>query len=128
MDRGSNKHSPRVDEQLAEEVQGIVRGRAGARAEEWKMPEPSGEDQPEITVAPDDAYGLGEPDGVGNPEAEELSRFGSYIGRSALPGDRAALEKSARDLQAPDDILELIRRLPADITFHTVTEIWQAVK
>jgi hypothetical protein len=128
MDRGSSKHNPRVDEQLAEEVEGIVRGRAGARAEEWKMPEPSGEDQPEVTVVPDDDYGLGEPAGVGNPEAEELSRFGTYIGRSALPGDRDKLINSAQDLDAPDDVLERLRLLPPDTTYRTVIEIWNATR
>jgi hypothetical protein len=111
---------------MAEEVEGTVLGVAGSRAEEWKMAEPSGEDQPEVTVAPDDGYGLGEPAGVGNPEAEDLSRFASYIGRSALPGNRAKLEKSARDLDAPDDVLDRLARLDPDKTFATVTEVWQA--
>jgi hypothetical protein len=130
MDRGSNKHSPRVDDQMAEEVRGIVQGVAGGRAEEWKMPEPSGEDQPEVSEIPDEEedYGRGEPAGVGNPEAEALSRFGTYIGRSALPGDREALIRSARDLDAPDDILEALSRLPEDTTYQTVTEAWQATR
>jgi hypothetical protein len=128
MDRGSSKHSPRVDEQMADEVEGIVHGVAGARAEEWKSPEPSGEDQPEVTIAPDDGYGLGEPAGVGNPEAEDLSRFASYIGRSALPGNRAKLEKSARDLDAPDDVLDRLGKLDPGATYRTITEVWQATR
>jgi hypothetical protein len=128
MDRGSNKHSPRVDDQMAHEVQGIVQGRAGGRAEEWKTPEPSGEDQPEVTLVPEDYYGRGEPNGVGNTEAEQLSRFGTYIGLSALPGDRAALEKSARDLEAPDDVLDRLQKLPAGTTYQTVTEVWDATR
>jgi hypothetical protein len=128
MDRGSSKHSPRLDEQMAEEVEGTVQGIAGARAEEWKMAEPSGEDQPQTTVAPDDGYGLGEPAGVGNPDAEDLSRFATYIGRSALPGNRAALEESARELEAPDDVLDRLRRLPGDTTYQTVTEVWRATR
>lgn len=126
MDRGSSKHSPRVDDEMAEEVEGTVHGVAGGRAEEWKMSEPSGEDQPETTVAPDDGYGLGEPAGVGNPEAEDLSRFASYIGRSALPGTRADLERSARNLDAPDDVLDRLGKLDPDTTFQTVTEVWKA--
>jgi hypothetical protein len=130
MDRGSNKHSPRVDDELAEEVRGIVQGVAGGRAEEWKMAEPPGEDQPEVSEIPDEEedFGRGEPAGVGNPEAEALSRFGSYIGRSALPGDREALIRSARDLDAPDDVLEALRRLPGDTTFRTVTDVWRAIR
>ena len=128
MDRGSDKHSPRVDDQLAAEVRGIVQGVAGGRAEEWKMAEPSGEDQPDTTLVPDHEYGRGEPAGVGNPESEELSRFGTYIGRSALPGDRAALIRSARALDAPDDVLEALGRLPEETTYRTVTEVWRAVR
>ena len=48
------------------------------------MAEPSGEDQPETTLVPDDEYGRDEPAGVGN--------------------------------------------LPKDTTYHTVTEIWRAVR
>jgi hypothetical protein len=128
MDRGSSKHSPRLDEQMAGEVEGVVRGRAGARAEEWKTPEPAGEDQPEVTVVPDDGYGRGEPAGVGNPESEELSRFGSYIGRSALPGDRDKLLKSARDLEAPDDVLDRLAKLDPGTAYRTVTEVWRATR
>jgi Protein of unknown function (DUF2795) len=128
MDRGSDKHSPRVDDQLANEVRGTVQGTAGGRVEEWKMAEPPGEDQPDATLVPDFDYGRDEPAGVGNPESERLSRFGRYIGRSALPGDRAALTKSARDLDAPDDVLEALNRLPEKTTYQTVTEVWRAVR
>jgi uncharacterized protein DUF2795 len=126
MDRGSNKHSARVDEQLSAEVRGVVQGVAGSRAQEWKMPEPSGEDQPEVTVVPDDDYGRGEPDGVGNAEAERFSRFASYIGRAAFPGDRRALLRSAADLDAPDDVVGALRRLPGGTTYRNVTEVWTA--
>jgi hypothetical protein len=127
MDRASNKHSPRVDEQMAEEVRGVVQGVAGARAEEWKMPEPSGEDQPEVSVVPDGDAGLGEPGGVGNPEAEAFSRFGSYLGRRAFPGDREALLKSARDLDAPDDVLAALESLPPGTVYRNAAEVWKAL-
>src|SRR4051812_27143030 len=52
MDRGSNKHSPRVDDEMAHEVRGNLQGVAGGRIEEWKTPEPSGEDQPEVSLVP----------------------------------------------------------------------------
>jgi hypothetical protein len=127
MDRGSSKHSPRVDEQMSQEVRGTVQGTAGARAEEWKMAEPSGEDQPEATLVPDEGYGRGEPDGVGSPQGEAFSRFGTYIGRSAFPGDRDALERSARDLEAPDDVLEALHTLPRGTKYQNVAEVWHAL-
>jgi membrane protein len=126
MDRGSNKHSPRVDDQMAAEVRGTVQGIAGGRAEEWKMAEPSGEDQPQVSVVPEAENVRGEPGGVGSPQGEAFSRFGSYIGLSALPGDRAALLKSAQDLEAPDDVVARLESLPADTTYRNVAEAWWA--
>ncbi|MFI6070922.1 DUF2795 domain-containing protein [Actinoplanes sp. NPDC051343] len=115
MERGSSKHSPRVDEQMSQEVLGAVQGGTESRAEEWKMAEPPGEDQPEPTrVTQADA---------GN----QLSRFGRYIGRSAMPGDRDALIRSAEILTAPDDVLDDLNRLPDGVIYHTVTEIWSAL-
>jgi hypothetical protein len=127
MDRGSSKHSPRVDEQMSQEVRGTVQGTAGGRAEEWKMAEPSGEDQPQVTTVPDEGYGRGEPNGVGSVQGEAFSRFGSYIGRSAFPGDREALVKSAQDMEAPDDVLEALRTLPRGTIFHNVADVWHAL-
>src|SRR5690349_24714568 len=115
MERGSSKHSPRVDEEMKQEVLGTVQGVAGGRAEEWKMAEPAGEDQPEVTRT------------VEADAANDLSRFGRYIGRSAMPGNRDALRRSAEMLEAPDDILADLDKLPEDVIFHTVTEVWAAL-
>ena len=125
MDRGSNKHSPRVDDQMAAEIRGTIQGTAGARAEEWKMAEPSGEDQPRVSVVPEGEYARSE-NGVGNPQGEAFSRFGSFIGLSALPGDREALLKSAGDLDAPDDIVARLESLPEGTVYQNVAEAWWA--
>jgi hypothetical protein len=115
MERGSSKHSPRVDEQMSQEVLGTVQGIAGGRAEEWKMAEPAGEDQPDATRA------------IDADSANDLSRFGRYIGMKAMPGDRDALRRSAETLEAPDDVLADLDTLPEGVIFHTVTEIWAAL-
>jgi hypothetical protein len=120
MERGSSKHGPRLDEALDQEVRGMVTGIAGGRAQEWKDPEPAGEDQPEVTVEPD------VPDGA-RGDAEQLSRLGRYIGRSALPGGRTALRHSAEVLEAPDDVLDALDRLPEGETYATVVEVWDAL-
>ena len=109
MDRGSSKHSPRVDDQMAAEIRGTVQGTVGGRAEEWKMAEPAGEDQPQVGELTEDPF----------------SRFGTYIGR-VFPGDREAIAKSARDLEAPDDVLARIDRLPPGTTFQNVKDVWDA--
>jgi hypothetical protein len=58
---------------------------------------------------------------------DQLSRVGRYIGRSALPGDRDALIRSADILLAPDDLLADLRRLPEGAVYHTVREVWSAL-
>ena len=108
MDRGSNKHSARVDDELANEGRDAGDGRIDdSRA--------------------DEGVGNGVGDGDGDGEDNDFSRFGRYIGRSALPGDRAKLRDSAETLLAPDDVLADIDSLPAGQEYHTVAEIWSAL-
>jgi hypothetical protein len=116
-----------VDEEMSREVQGTVQGTAGSRAEEWKMAEPAGEDQPQPTTVTGGDYRTGTPAGISSSEMEQFSRFGRYIGLSALPGDREALLASATTLTAPDDILADLQRLPDGQVYRTVTEIWAAL-
>jgi hypothetical protein len=127
MERMSNKHGPRLDEEMGREVRGIVQGVAGARAEEWKHPEPAGEDQPDATVVPNGVSRPGPPGGVDPVELERFSRFGRYIGLSALPGDRDALRRSAETLLAPEDVLAELDRLPDGAVYHTTAEVWGAL-
>ncbi|GIF74367.1 DUF2795 domain-containing protein [Asanoa siamensis] len=127
MERGNAKHSPRVDDELAHEVDGIVKGTAGGRAEEFREAEPSGDDQPEASMVPEGDDGTGAPQGMTAQEVEQRSRFGRYINRTALPGDRDRLRKDAESNEAPDDVLAQIDRLPTGVRFQTVSEAWAAL-
>jgi hypothetical protein len=115
MERGSSKHGTRLDEEMKREVRGTVQGVTGGRAEEWKMAEPAGEDQPDANRIPN------------VEEQNDLSRFGSYIGLSSMPGDRRAIRRGAETLGAPTDVLADLDRLPEGVVFRTVTEIWAAL-
>ena len=47
MERGSAKHSPRVDEEMDKEISSLTRGSPiEARAEEFRMKEPAADDEP----------------------------------------------------------------------------------
>ena len=46
MERGSDKHGPRVDEELEHELQGMLKANRPTRAEEWRDPEPPADDDP----------------------------------------------------------------------------------
>jgi hypothetical protein len=125
MDRGNTKHGARLDEEMAQEVRGIVQsGRSDSRVEEFHDPEPAGEDQPELGTGRLEG---GAPPGMTYEEVEARSRLGRFIPRSSLPGDREELIVGANDMNAPDDILEQLAALPAGETYQTVNEIWAAL-
>jgi hypothetical protein len=46
VQRGSDKHGPRDDDELALETEGLVRGNRPARSDESRMPEPPADDDP----------------------------------------------------------------------------------
>jgi hypothetical protein len=127
MERGNSKHGPRLDEEMAREVQGTVQGVAGSRVEEWREPEPAGEDQPEATGVPAGDRRSGVPQGMTSEEVEQRSELGRYIDLSALPADREGLRRTAEKNNAPDAVLDALDRLPADRTFQTVSEVWAAL-
>ncbi|TDC72341.1 DUF2795 domain-containing protein [Micromonospora sp. KC606] len=129
MERGSSKHGPRLDEQMSQEVAGLVQGpgTAGSRAEEFREPEPAGEDQPGTTTAPAGELRTGAPKGMSSTDVEARSRLGRFITMSALPGDRAALVANARDNEAPDDLVAELERLPEGTRYRTVSEVWAAL-
>jgi hypothetical protein len=128
MERGSSKHGPRLDEEMAHEVRGQVQsGGSGARAEEWREAEPAGEDQPEATWIPGGHRPGGAPPGLTVDEAEERSQLGRYLDPSVLPADRDALRRNAEENQAPDVVVAELDRLPSGMTFRTVSEVWAAL-
>jgi hypothetical protein len=126
MDRGNAKHGPRLDEAMARETETLVRGGGDARVEDRHDPEPPGEDQPGLKRA-GTSREPGSPPGMTYGEVQERSRLGRFIPMAQLPGDREALTAGARDLNAPDDVLAELGRLPAGIRYHTVAEVWAAL-
>ncbi|MDG4801675.1 DUF2795 domain-containing protein [Micromonospora sp. WMMD980] len=129
MERGSSKHSPRVDDQMSSEVSGLVQGpgAGGSRVDEFRQPEPAGEDQPEATTAPAGDLRTGSPQGMSSEDVEARSRLGRFITMTALPGDRDALVANARENEAPADIVAALEGLPDDARYQTVSEVWAAL-
>jgi hypothetical protein len=127
MDRGNSKHGRILDEQMRQEVRGIMQGAVDPRVEEGRDPEYAGEDQPNVTWQGDGTRTGGAPIGMTPDEVEERSRLGRYIPRSKLPGTRDDFLVGASELQAPDDIIESLKQLPATETYATVSEIWAAL-
>jgi len=128
MERGNSKHGRLLDEQMAREAQSHTRGRpGGSRAQEWREPEPAGEDQPEPEAIPAGPRPGGAPEPLTGEELAARSSFGRWVTRSVLPADKADLVRVARRESAPAEVLADLERLPEDRTYETVYEIWDAL-
>jgi hypothetical protein len=128
MERGSDKHSARVDEALEAEVHGMMTAGRETRGEQWNTAEPSGEDQPDVDRVPDGTLSGGVPDGMSERDVEERSEIASYLGKEIWPAGSAVLTAKARELGAPDRVLEQLRRLPDSAVFGNVQEVYQALQ
>lgn len=130
MDRGSSKHSSRLDEELDEEVLGVTEGSgAGSRVEEWRETEPSGDDEPDVSLVPDLDAGEegGSPSGMSPQDRERRSELGRYLRRSVFPADASGLVAEARANNAPDRIADALSGLPASTSYANVADVWAAL-
>ena len=127
MERGSDKHGPMRDDELKHETEGLVRGGHGTHAEEWRDPEPSGEDQPDADLAPDGTLTGGTPEGMSTEDVEGRAELASYIGKAVYPVVRTQVLDLVLERNAPERVVDLVRRLPAGQPFHNVNEIWAAI-
>jgi hypothetical protein len=116
LERGSDKHSPRVDEELE---QGAP---IESRVEEYREQEGPGDDQP--TPAPR----ITEPTGsLDLDDAEARSDIARYLDRGAFPADREGLVANARANHAPPVVLERLQALPDGRTYQALPDVWAAL-
>ena len=128
MERGSSKHSPRLDEQMEHEVEGMMTAERPTRAEEWKEAEPAGEDQPDpgrLGEPPERQPGT--PPGMTIEEVELRSELGEHLPRSVFPADESALLAHLVDTNAPDRLQQLIRQLPSGHAYDHLGEVVRAL-
>jgi Protein of unknown function (DUF2795) len=123
MERGSDKMSPRQDDALKHDTEGVIRGGGQTHAEEWKGSEPVGEDQPNVSLSPDAPLGGGT-NGMSAADVEGRAELASYIGRADYPVLREQLLGLATDRNAPDRVIDEIRRLPGGRTFENIQDVW----
>jgi hypothetical protein len=130
----SDKHGPRVDDELAREVEPIERAGHTGRAEEWREPEPEGDGQPQVDLAPDTTLTGGVPEGMTVADVEGRSELARFLRPSAFPASAARLAEIARDQGATDRVLAELGRLAAgagsserDRVFNNVQDVWRAL-
>ena len=125
MERGSDKHSARMDDALDAEVSGLMRAGHDSR-EDWNSPEPSGEDQPDVDLVPNGTLSGGVPDGMDESDVERRSELASFLGR-IWPATGAQLVEVAAGNEAPESVLAPLRALPAGRVYENLQDVWSAV-
>lgn len=127
MQRGSDKHSARMDDALEHEVAGMMTAGRDTHAEEWKSAEPSGEDQPDVQRSADGEMHGGVPDGMSEAEVEERSRLAAYLGKEVWPATGAQLLDVARGREAPDVVLDRLAQLHPGRVYDNLQDAWSAL-
>ncbi|GAB2689849.1 DUF2795 domain-containing protein [Thalassiella azotivora] len=122
-EQSGGSRSPLRDEELAHEVSGQVQGGRSSRAEEWREPEPAGDDQPtgDRGTVPEDRRGT--PPGMTSGDVDERSDIARFLGIGAFPGDRDALVRVAQGNGATDAVLADLGRLPEGRQFENVQDV-----
>lgn len=127
MERGSDKHSPRLDEALKGETRGLSTGTGQTHAEEWREAEPSGEDEPEVSLSPEAPLYGGVPDGMTGEDVAGRAELARFLDRSVFPAVRQVLIDDAEGNNAPDAILDQLRELAGGRVYANVGEIWTSL-
>ena len=125
----SDKHGPRLDDKLAGETESIERAGHTGRAEEWREPEPEGEDQPQVDRNPAGLLTGGTPAGMDASDVQGRSELARFLRPSAFPANANQLLVVAREEGAPDSTLAELEGLRGQSgqTFENVQEVWRAL-
>ena len=127
MQRGSDKHSPRVDEQLKHETASVTHGagvESHSREEYQQEPPAEGERVPNAASRPD----VEMPEGLGiDPaDADARAELASYLGGDVFPARTEELVSAAQADNAPAAVLAQLRALP-DSQYDNVQDVWVAL-
>jgi hypothetical protein len=74
-----------------------------------------------------DPHQPGTPSGTGPGDIERRAALAEVLGKEVWPADRDALVAKAEEVDASDDVLGRLRRLPGDQQFRNVQDVAQAL-
>jgi len=123
MERGSDKHASRLDDELERETRSIEQGApVEARAQEGRQAEAAGDDESHPDAR------LSSPGGdVDRDALEERSELAMFLQPAAFPGRKGDLLASAREQHAPGGIIARLERLPDDREYENVQAVWEDI-
>jgi hypothetical protein len=123
--RGSDKHGPRLDEQLKHDTGALVTGSPDEGRTEARVQEGLNDAEGTIGHRPE----LDDPPGAGLPEHElaERERLATAIGGARFPATGEELVEAALESFATEELVERLRSLPTGSTYANVQEAWVAL-
>jgi hypothetical protein len=123
----STKHSPRLDEEMQHEVEGMLRSGRSTHAQEWADPEPPAEGDPDVDVAPTSTLVGGTPVGMDADAVEARAELARWLDRADFPSTGPELVEAARNHQAPDAVVSELQRLPEGQTYERIGDVVRAL-
>jgi hypothetical protein len=128
MERQSNKHNPRLDDEMKKEVAPFTTGEpADSRADEGREKEgpADGEPTPDAIISlGGDPYPGGER--LTHEELELRHDLARYIERRIFPAEREEVVASARRMRAPREVIERLERLPSGF-YDGFPAVWESL-
>jgi hypothetical protein len=123
----STKHSPRVDEELEHEMQGMLKAERSTRAHEWREVEPVAEGEPDIDANPAGTLVGGTPVGMDADAVVARTELARWLDRADFPSTGPALVEAARDHRAPDAVVAELEKLPDGDTYERIGDVVRAL-
>ena len=123
----STKHSPRLDDEIQHEIQGMLKGGRATRAEEWREVEPQAEGDPDVDRVPDGAFTGGTPVGMDPDAVAARAELARWMTRADFPSNGPDLVEAARDHRAPDAVVAELERLPEGETYERIGDVVRAL-
>jgi hypothetical protein len=127
VDRESTKHGPAMDDQLAHEAEGMVRGGGTTHAEEWKEPEPTDE-RTDRAAGKQPAYREpAAPPGMTPRDVAIRSGLARVLASAEFPATRGSLLQYLDEIVASGPVVNAIAALPPDQEFANSGEVVAAL-
>ncbi len=122
MDRESNKHSPRVDDAMAHDVDSLLHGvPEESRAQEERL-------QEDPAVGPGRRFDDPLPGvDITDAEVEKRAELSRHVAGAHFPARRDELLAAAEADHAPDDLMQALGELPPDQEYGTAQAVWRAL-
>ncbi len=123
MERESDKHSPRIDDAMAHDLDSLLRGAPGeSRAQESRL-------QEDPDVGPGRRFNLDDGRGlaISDDEADQRADLARHLAGATFPAGRDELVAAAQADYAPESMVEALRGLPEDGAFANVQGVWEAM-